>query len=335
MTPRDSRGPPSGCPPSWDWPRRPPCCSSAGPSTPRWGHRPGPGSRGRLLRRALPRGRPVLAVQRRRQRPPRGRQCGVPGRRGRRRGRRHAGRLPARHLRRGPGPRARDRRRGVGGGGLQRGDGRRAAAGGLGTRLAHQAELASAGAAVAVRLRDPPGLGAERGEHAADQPHVHHPDGPGRAIRDGGDRRVRGRGAAGVPADPLRVRRGLGAGPPGRRQRRGGGLRPRPQADPRRRGAGRGGLRAGGGNRRPVPVGVDGAVHLGPRGGEVRRGVPGPGRPGLRLPRAGAGPVFRRPGARADGEAAAGHPDPAAGRRGAGLPWGWASSAGGSTPCSP
>ena len=83
---------------------------------------------------------------------------------------------------------------------------------------------------------------------------------------------------------------------------------------------GAGGVRAGGGHRRPVPVGVDGAVHLGPRGGGVRRGVPGPGRPGLRLPRAGAGPVFRRPGAGADGAAAAGHPDPAAGRRGAGRP---------------
>ena len=35
-----------------------------------------------LLRRPLPRGRPVLAVQRRRQRPPRGRQRGVPGGRG-------------------------------------------------------------------------------------------------------------------------------------------------------------------------------------------------------------------------------------------------------------
>ena len=51
-------------------------------------------------------------------------------------------------------------------------------------------------------------------------------------------------GASGVPADPHRVRRRLGAGSPGRRQRRGGGLRPRPQADPGRRGAGRGG-RAG------------------------------------------------------------------------------------------
>ena len=37
MTPRDSLGPPSGCPPSWDWPRLPPCCSSARPSTPRSG----------------------------------------------------------------------------------------------------------------------------------------------------------------------------------------------------------------------------------------------------------------------------------------------------------
>ena len=34
MTPRDSPGQPSGCPPSWEWPRLPPCCSSAGPSTP-------------------------------------------------------------------------------------------------------------------------------------------------------------------------------------------------------------------------------------------------------------------------------------------------------------
>ena len=75
-------------------------------------------------------------------------------------------------------------------------------------------------------------------------------------------------------------------------------------ADPGRRGAGRGGVRAGGGHRRAVPVGVDGAVHLGPRGGGVRRGVPGPGRPGLRLPRAGAGAVLRRPGAGADGAAA-------------------------------
>ena len=180
--------------------------------------------------------------------------------------------------------------------------------------------FAFARAAVALRLRDPPRRGAECGQHAGDQPHVHHPDGPGRAVRGGGDRRVRCRGASGVPADPHRFRRRLGAGSPGCRQRRGGGLRPRPQADPRRRGAGRGGVRAGGRHRRPVPVGVDGAVHLGPRGGGVRQGVPGPGRPGLRLPRAGAGPVFRRAGAWADGAAAAGHPDPAAGRRGAGRP---------------
>ena len=36
-------------------------------------------------------------------------------------------------------------------------------------------------------------------------------------------------GASGVPADPHRFRRRLGAGSPGCRQRRGGGLRPRPQ----------------------------------------------------------------------------------------------------------
>ena len=33
MTPRDLPAQPSGCPPSWEWPRLPPCCSSAGPST--------------------------------------------------------------------------------------------------------------------------------------------------------------------------------------------------------------------------------------------------------------------------------------------------------------
>ena len=32
-----SRGRPWGCPPSWGWPRPPPCCSSGGPSTPRSG----------------------------------------------------------------------------------------------------------------------------------------------------------------------------------------------------------------------------------------------------------------------------------------------------------
>ena len=97
----------------------------------------------------------------------------------------------------------------------------------------------------------------------------------------------------------------------------------------------RGGVRAGRERGRPLPVGVDGAVHLGPHGGGVRRGVPGPGRTGLRLPRARAGAVFRRAGAWADGAAAFGHRDPAAGRRGAAAPWGWASSTGGSTPFLP
>src|SRR5262249_27439383 len=71
--------------------------------------------------------------------------------------------------------------------------------------------------------------------------------------------------------------------------------------------------------RRPVSVGLDGAVHLGRRRGGVRQVVSGPGRPGLRLPRAGAGAVLRRAGPRADGAAIAGHPDPAAGRRGSRL----------------
>ena len=34
MTRRDWRGPPSGCPPSWDWPGPSPCGSSAGRSLP-------------------------------------------------------------------------------------------------------------------------------------------------------------------------------------------------------------------------------------------------------------------------------------------------------------
>ena len=134
-------------------------------------------------------------------------------------------------------------------------------------------------------FEDPAGRGAERGQHAVDQPHVHHPDGAGRAVRDGGDRRVRCRGAleyllipivfgVGSALVPL-VAASDGAGDFGRVRRL------------TRAGAALGGgVRAGGGRRRPVPVGVDGAVHLGPRGGGVRRGVPGPGRPGLRLPRA-------------------------------------------------
>ena len=138
-------------------------------------------------------------------------------------------------------------------------------------------------------------------------------------------------GASGVPDDPRRLRRRLGTGSHGCRQRRGGGLRPHPQAHP----AAQCSARAAAGwweCRRPVPVGVDGAVHLGPRSGGVRRGVPCSGRPGLRLPGPGVGAVLRRPGAREDGAAAARHPDQAAGRRGAGRLWRCASSAGGSTP---
>ena len=114
---------------------------------------------------------------------------------------------------------------------------------------------------------DPARGGPECGQHGAHQPHVHHLHGPGRAVRDGGDRRVRCRGASGVSADSRRVRRGLGAGSPGRRQRRGGGHRTSPPVDSGRRGAGRGGVRAGWLHRRLVPVGLDGAVHIRRRGG--------------------------------------------------------------------
>ena len=103
----------------------------------------------------------------------------------------HAGGFPARHLRSGPRPRARRRRGGLGRRRLQRGDGGRALASGLGVRLADKARLPVAHAALALRFEDPPHRGPECRQHADDQPHVHHPDGPGHAVRGGGDRRVR------------------------------------------------------------------------------------------------------------------------------------------------
>ena len=85
----------------------------------------------------------------------RGRQHGVPGRRGRRRGRGHAGGLPARHLRSGPGPRARGRRGGLGRRRLQRGNVGRAPACRVGVRLTDESRLPFARAAVELRFWDP------------------------------------------------------------------------------------------------------------------------------------------------------------------------------------
>ena len=80
------------------------------------------------------------------------------------------------------------------------------------------------------------------------------------------------------------------------------------------------GVRAGRRHRRPVSVGVDGALHVGTSSGRPRHGLPGPGRPSLHLSRAGFGSLFRSAGAWADHAAASGHFHPALGRRGAGRP---------------
>ena len=197
------------------------------------GIRGGPGSRGPLLQRALPRGRSVLAVQCRRKRPARERQHGVPRRRGRGRRNRDVSDFAACHLRSGHGPRAGYHGGGLGRGWIQHGDGGRAATCGLGSRLRHAAEQPSARAAPALRVRDPSDLGAERGQYAGDQPYVHHSDCLGRAIWSGSDCRVRRRRTARVPVDPRGIRRGLGPGSPGRRERRPARetSRPRPPAD--------------------------------------------------------------------------------------------------------
>ena len=70
-----------------------------------------------------------------------GRQHRVSSRRGRLPGRRHAGGLPARHLRSGPGSRVRGRRGGLGGRRLQRGDGSRAPACSVGVRLVDESSF--------------------------------------------------------------------------------------------------------------------------------------------------------------------------------------------------
>ena len=122
------------------------------------------------------------------------RQHDLPGHCGRGPWRARSGGFPARHLWSGPRPRARRRRGGLVRRRLQRGDGRRALASCPGVRLADKARHPVALIALGLRFDNPPHRGPECRQHADDQPHFHHPDGPGHAVRGRGDRRVRCRG---------------------------------------------------------------------------------------------------------------------------------------------